>query len=95
MVSLQRPRIGFTCGSIEFLEQIKEFLLNNGISDCKIKPENSNAFALYLVRKNDIDHFYNSIYNNATYFLQRKYDKFGSYYLERDMYKNSVKTGKD
>lgn len=82
--SLMRPRIGFTSGSLEFLQQVQLFLINNGITDCKIKLEKPGGIthALYIIRKGDIDLFYDSIYNNARYFLNRKYQKFGSYYEE-------------
>lgn len=77
----QKPKIILTSGAIEFLTQLQNFLLKNNI---KSYIENHNSYYnLIIVIKENINDFYRNIYNNATYFLKRKYEKFGSYYIER------------
>jgi hypothetical protein len=75
-------KICFTSASLIFLEQISSFLTENGITRCGIRKDKTGNWVLTVNRNEDILHFYNNIYHKASYFLQRKYENFGSYYEE-------------
>ncbi len=94
----KRLRVTFTSGSLVFLEQIKEFLNENSI-DCTIRKTETNHasteyYVLYIHKQEHIKRFYNNLYLNATYFLKRKYEKFGSL-SEKSESEYSVNSGKE
>lgn len=64
-------------GSVAFLTQIKEFLESEGIKATIYAEKNSNTSILNVGIASDIYKIYCNIYKNATYFLMRKYLKFG------------------
>ena len=64
-------------GSEEFLLQIKDFLFSNNIKSTIYKDSSCNCMNLTVGIISDIVTIYNNIYKDSSYFLKRKYDKFG------------------
>ncbi len=94
----KRLRVTFTSGSEKFLIQIQEFLENNQI-DSKLsktitQTESTGYYVLKIFKQDHIKKFYNNLYKNATYFLTRKYEKFGSL-SEKSGSDHSVNSGKE
>jgi len=65
-----------TSGSMQFLLQIQEVLLqNNMLCNIKIQQKTKNVtYALYITGRNFIK-FYNFLYEDSTVYLQRKKDR--------------------
>ena len=63
-------------GSIDFLKQIQVFLEENSIKSM-IHHSSGNCFELIVQKSEDLYSIFNNMYKNTSYFLQRKYDKFG------------------
>lgn len=74
-------RVMICSGSKDLLEKIVQYL---PIS-CKLIRQRQRVHALYeiVLSVNDSKSFYTYIYANATRFLQRKKDKFDSFFRER------------
>lgn len=94
----ERLRVTFTSGSEHFLLQIKEFL-NKFDIDCSIikvetDHESGGYYRLSIFKQKCIFKFYSNLYLNATYFLKRKYEKFGSL-AEKFASEHSVNSGKE
>ena len=74
-------RVSFTCGSIEFINELNYILnqnkIHSNIYNESKNREKSNTKYLIISRQNDIIKFYNLIYNNCEeYYLDRKKSKF-------------------
>ena len=76
-------------GSEIFLKQIQEFLKQNNIKSSIYKDSHSKCMSLTVEILQDIVSIYNNIYKDSSYFLKRKYDKFGPL-LEKFNSSNSV-----
>ena len=76
-------------GSEIFLKQIQEFLKQNNIKSSIYKDSHSKCMSLTVGILQDIVSIYNNIYKDSSYFLKRKYDKFGPL-LEKFNSSNSV-----
>lgn len=63
-------RVGFT-SEYHTLKDIKDFLNKKGIY-CYLELKKNICYNLYINRKEDINSFYKSIYNNANFFFSRK-----------------------
>lgn len=63
-------------GSIKFLQQIQEFLLQSNIGS-SIYKEKDTLYTLIVGRGEDIYTIYCNMYKDSSCFLRRKYDKFG------------------
>lgn len=78
---VNRPylRFGFY-GTPVMVQQIKDYLIEKiNITDCKIIHKDGVSFVTFGKPK-DIINFYSLIYENANYYLKRKYEKF-NYFL--------------
>lgn len=72
-----KNKVIFVCLNKEYLKKLKEELNNIGIIKEKSKNGNrQNVFEYIIENKPETNFFFNYIYNNATIFLKRKYDKF-------------------
>lgn len=93
-----RIRLTITSGSVEFLEQIQEFLhqfqIDSTIRKTITEHESGGYFVLGIHKQKDIYFIYKNIYKNASYFLKRKYDKFGSL-VKKFTSESSVNSGKE
>lgn len=79
-VTNDRLRFGFY-GTHTLVSQIQEWLIEQiSINKNKVFDKSTVSFVVYQ-RKNDVKNFYNLIYDNATFFLQRKKEKFENYFL--------------
>lgn len=76
-------------GSEKFLKQIQNYLLSYSIKSTIYKDSHSKCMSLTVGMLEDIITIYNNIYKNSSYFLKRKYDKFGPL-LEKFNSKHSV-----
>ena len=76
-------------GSERFLIQIQKFLKEFKINSTIYKNKISKCMSLTVGKLEDIIMIYNNIYKNSSYFLKRKYDKFGPL-LEKFNSKHSV-----
>ncbi len=76
----QRLEFGF-CGNAFILQQIKDILMNKlNISDNKIVTRKErNICQLMFSKYDDILNFYHYIYDNASFYLQRKKEKFNTF----------------
>lgn len=70
-----RPRVQFTCASIKFTNQLKDFLLSNNIFSVITKTDkgNSSYYSISINRKADAILFMENIYSTASVFMNRKY----------------------
>lgn len=80
-------------GSMNFLEQIKEFLTENSIK-AMIYHSSGNCFELIVQQSEDVYKIFNNMYKNTSYFLGRKYDKFGPL-VEKFTRQTSVNSGNE
>lgn len=94
----ERLRLTITSGSEEFLLQIKEFLNNfqitSTIRKTATEKESGGYYVLSVYKQKDIYFIYNNMYKNASYFLKRKYEKFGSL-SKKFVQESSVNSGKE
>lgn len=66
--------VSIISGSLVFMEQVKLFLEENGVT-CKIRSSN-NLFNLVISSKNNVLNLYRYLYYKSSYQLKRKKDKY-------------------
>lgn len=69
-------KINITSASIEFLDQIEEFLLQNNISCWRgvlTKGRKKTIYVLNITKQKDIINLIDFVYNNTDTFIKRKY----------------------
>ncbi len=64
-------------GSIQFLNQIQDFLSSYNIRSTIYSEKESKCMNLTVGKSEDIILIYNNMYKDSSYFLKRKYEKFG------------------
>lgn len=77
----KHPKADFTSGSIEFLEELKKYFMNNNIN-CYTFQEKNGTYRLFIRGLNNFENFFNLIYKNQTICLERKLKKKISIYNE-------------
>lgn len=65
----------FSCGSMLFLEKLREILYQNNIKSYIVQDKRGNKASLSLAGLTNPDVFLHYIYDNATIYLDRKYNK--------------------
>lgn len=83
---IKRARFQIATGSASFKTQLVQFFEQEGItSKCQIRTSGKNPLHLInIYRIKDIELIYNKFYSNASYYLERKYKKFGAFIRESD-----------
>lgn len=76
-------------GSGQFLNQIQDFLSSYNIRSTIYSEKESKCMNLTVGKSEDIILIYNNMYKDSSYFLKRKYEKFGPL-LEKFSKCNSV-----
>lgn len=68
----------------KFIEQLSEYLHNKGWNNSIRKSSKTSnvAYTLYMYKKSHIKEFLDWIYKDSTIHLQRKYDRYYSYFYE-------------
>ena len=84
-------RMTITSGCREFLEQIYDFLHSEDINSFIHQVD--SYYVLSINKQEFLYKIYLNMYQNATYFLKRKYEKFGSL-VEKFISEHSVNSGK-
>lgn len=80
-VSKDKLRFGFY-GTHKLVSQVQDWLNEQiNISHNKVFDKPTVSFVIYQ-KKDDVMNFYNLMYKDASFFLQRKKDKFDSYFAE-------------
>ena len=60
-----------------FFEEINNYCKDiNFKLETKISKNNFEYYVLAIYNKVEVEKFYNIIYNNSTFYLKRKFDKF-------------------
>lgn len=78
---IARKDWGFCFNSTSYmLNSIKDILNENNIHTSKIRPGHGNVYVLEGCSRNSIRNLYHYLYDNSTIFLERKKDKFISFY---------------
>lgn len=85
-------RITITSGFEPFLIQIQDFL--NGEDIVSYIHKRDNYYVLSVNRQEFVYKMWENMYSNATYFLKRKYEKYGSL-VKKFSRCNSVNSGKE
>ena len=67
-------RFSICSASIEFINQLNDFFVNNGLHPITRKIK--NYYDISLGRREEIQLIYTNIYKESSYFLHRKYEKF-------------------
>lgn len=75
-----RYECNITCGSLLFLEKIKEKLDEQNIYSVYYKHDDSNAYKIRIDRKEDSNKFYKWLYKDAVVCLSRKLKNFVQLY---------------
>lgn len=70
------------CSSTEFIESLKLILSKLEIQSNTSYSQRSDWGALQFASKNSINKFFDFLYQDATVFLKRKYDKFVEYRIK-------------
>lgn len=85
--------VSFTSASIKFIEKISEVLLNNKIEQMVLKVTDQELFTITFQGYENITKFFNFIYDDETFILKRKYNKFLEIfnYQQEKINKNSSK----
>lgn len=65
----------FACGSMAFLERLREILFQNNIKSYIVPDKRGNKASLSLAGLKNPDVFLHYIYDDSTIYLDRKYDK--------------------
>lgn len=68
--------VSFTSGSYKFVEQLKKFLENINIESKIVKDKRNNNWYVKITKVDMVNKFYDYIYSNSKYKLDRKYHKF-------------------
>jgi intein/homing endonuclease len=92
-----RGSISISTASFDFFNQLKTFLINEGLTPTSETRKKEGLNPLYTVRINKAAEMlivYNKFYSSASYYLERKYKKFGAltYESRKD---NTANSGKD
>ncbi|HBA04247.1 MAG TPA: hypothetical protein DCW51_10045, partial [Clostridium sp.] len=72
--------INFCSASEKFLIQIREYLYSYGINSYITDEKNRSTYRLYVKGLKNTDNMWNYMFDNATVFLDRKYEKKQSLY---------------
>jgi intein/homing endonuclease len=76
-VRFNRIELHIASSSLIMLENLKEFLLLNGINSAIRKKSNKEEFyGIFISNKKDFTNFYNLVYKDSNYYLKRKYNRF-------------------
>lgn len=67
-------RFSITSGSIDFIEQLKDFFIKEKLSPLIYKE--NNYYTISIGKLSEIYYIYQHLYKDSSYFLKRKYDKF-------------------
>lgn len=67
--------IDFTSGSSKFLESLKDFLYSNHLFSYLYHEKNKETYRLYIRGIENIDNFWNYMYQSASVYLIRKFKK--------------------
>lgn len=84
-------QVSFTSGSLDFLQELQVVLRDCNI-DSKIyfdNRENNNGKYLRIIKREEIEKYFNFIYQNSNIHLSRKYDKFVTLITHPKKYKIS------
>jgi hypothetical protein len=87
-----RTCVEIASGSIEFLNQIDEFLSNNNITISSIRKAKS-IYLLNIYNQKEVYKLYKLLYTNANLFMERKHDKFKATLLFKDSRTNTLNSG--
>lgn len=71
-------QVSFTSGSLGFLQELQVILRDYNI-DSRIyldNRKNNNSKYLRIIKRNEIEKYFNLTYHNSSIHLSRKYDKF-------------------
>lgn len=86
----------FTCGSLQFLEKLRQILFENNIKSYLVNTEGNKTYLSFAGLQNP-DTFLHYIYDDATIYLDRKYYKKENLYkhldIEQRLLRQSEKTG--
>lgn len=75
-------------GTSQFCQYVKTFCIDELGINCTIRntaDENSNTKLLYICRKDNIKKFLDFIYNNATLYIERKYNVYQKICMEMNI----------
>lgn len=72
--------IKFTCGSAQFVTQLRDLFLVKGIDSRVVIDERSNTPGLLITKKDSVRKFYDHLYLDGELFLKRKKLIFDSFY---------------
>lgn len=70
---LKYPRAKITCGSHDFVNQLKEYLNNNGIR-CGIITSKEFNYDIFFSGKENVTNFLKYMYKDSNIYLDRKYE---------------------
>lgn len=70
---LKYPRAKITCGSCDFVNQLKEYLNNIGIR-CGIITSKEGNYDIFFSGKENVINFLKYMYDNSNIYLDRKYE---------------------
>lgn len=74
----------FSCGSYEFISELKRQLENHGIKSGSVhlSKKDSKCYQIQIRGLSNTDRFLNYIYNNSTIYLERKFQKKEKIYTD-------------
>lgn len=76
-------------GSCMFIDKLNKFLHKKNINSSYLTfAKNPKIKYLWIARNDEIKNFYNFIYNNCTFSLERKKNKFIEYFKQRNIILN-------
>lgn len=82
---LSSIRCDFTCGSIDFINILREILYKNGIKAYITQENETKPYRLIIGGLINCDKFLHYIYDNSTIYLDRKFNKKISLYKSLDL----------
>lgn len=85
-------RFSITSGSIDFIEQLKDFLIKEGLNPLIYKE--NNYYTISIGKLSELYYIYQHLYKESSYYLKRKYDKFCPL-VEKFTRENSVNSVKE
>lgn len=91
-------RFSIFTASVVFANQLNSFFISEGLTSY-IKEDNrdfrnNTLYSVSIYKQSELQRCYELLYKDATYFLPRKYSRFGSTYDENHKAKKTAKTGK-